>query len=466
MLAERLQPSSILDCPELNAIDMLATPTPPSASGVGPPVRIHRIDDPQTAEKRLNAIAARTRSDNHRRAEATVAEILRDVESRGDAAVLDYAEKFDRCRPDPLRLPSSATLEAWEACDSGLRGALELAHRRITDFHHRQKPTDLSVSGVHGEKLGRRWRPVCSAGLYIPGGRASYPSTVLMNAVPARVAGVQRIALVTPPAADGAVDSTVLAAAHLCGVTEVYRMGGAQAIAALAHGTDSIDRVDVISGPGNLWVTLAKKVVYGLVGIDSLAGPSEVLIIADQDADPEQVAIDLLAQAEHDPLAAAILLTTSTSLADAVPRAIERQLEGHPRAELCLESLNRWGLIVHCASLEMAAHLSDRFAPEHLELLVERPTQLADHIRHAGAIFLGPWSPEAVGDYLAGPNHTLPTSGTARFSGALSVETFMSHTSLIGFNQAALEATGAAVIALAECEGLHSHAQSVRQRLS
>jgi histidinol dehydrogenase len=271
--------------------------------------------------------------------------------------------------------------------------------------------------------------------------------------------------MVTPPGPEGQVNNTVLAAAHLAGVEEIYRVGGAQAIGALAYGTESIPRVDVITGPGNLYVTLAKKAVYGRVGIDSLAGPSEVLVIADHSADPALVAADLLAQAEHDPLAAAILLTTSAVLAEAVPRALEDQLRDHPRAELTRAALGDWGLIVVCPSLEDAARLSDRFAPEHLELLVERPEPLAERIQNAGAIFLGPWSPEAVGDYLAGPNHTLPTSGTARFAGALSVETFLRHTSLIAFNQRALEATGPAVIALAESEGLHSHAESVRRRL-
>jgi histidinol dehydrogenase len=246
----------------------------------------------------------------------------------------------------------------------------------------------------------------------------------------------------------------------------VYRVGGAQAIAALAHGTATIPKVDVISGPGNLWVTLAKKAVYGLVGIDSLAGPSEVLVIADHTAVPEQVAADLLAQAEHDPLAAAILITTSAALASAVPAALEGQLRHHPRAAIVRRALNDWGLIVLCDNLTEAAALSDRFAPEHLELLVEDPELLAERIRHAGAIFLGPHSPEAVGDYLAGPNHTLPTCGTARFAGALCVETFLRHTSLIHFNRQALEATGAAVVALAESEGLHSHAESVRRRLA
>jgi len=286
-----------------------------------------------------------------------------------------------------------------------------------------------------------------------------------MNAVPAMVAGVERVVMVTPPGPSGAPNATVLAAAHLAGIGEVYRVGGAQAIAALAYGTASIPAVDVISGPGNLWVTLAKKAVYGRVGIDSLAGPSEVLVIADHTARPDQVAADLMAQAEHDPLAAAILLTTSEELAAAVPAAIEAQLAAHPRAAIVREALNDWGLIVVCDDLPQAAALSDRFAPEHLELLVEDPEPLAHRIRHAGAIFLGPWTPEAVGDYLAGPNHTLPTCGTARFAGALSVETFLRHTSLIRFNRAALVATGAAVITLAESEGLHSHAESVRRRL-
>jgi histidinol dehydrogenase len=248
-------------------------------------------------------------------------------------------------------------------------------------------------------------------------------------------------------------------------VEEVYRVGGAQAIAALAYGTASIPRVDVISGPGNLYVTLAKKAVYGRVAIDSLAGPSEVLVIADHTADANQVAADLLAQAEHDPLAAAILLTTSAALAAAVPAALEAQLAGHPRAAITRTALNDWGLIVVCDSLNRAAALSDCFAPEHLELLVQDPEPLAEQIQHAGAIFMGPYTPEAVGDYLAGPNHTLPTSGTARFAGALSVETFLRHTSLIRFNREALEATGPAVITLAESEGLHSHAESVRRRL-
>jgi histidinol dehydrogenase len=436
---------------------------PPAAPATSP---IPFLADDSLAGPRLDAIAGRTGGDRMRQEEERVRTILEQVRSGGDDALLELSERFDGIRPDPLRIPAARLRQAWEECDRGLRDALELAHRRILSFHRAQRPADLALKGPFGEELGRRWRAVERAGIYVPGGRAAYPSTVLMNAVPAVVAGVERLVMVTPPGPGGEPNPTVLAAAHLAGVREVVRVGGAQAIAALAYGTASVPRVDVISGPGNLYVTLAKKAVYGQVGIDSLAGPSEVLVIADATADAEQVAADLMAQAEHDPLAAAILLTTSEKLAAAVPAAIEAQLAAHPRREIVAGALRDWGLIVLCRDLAVAAELSDRFAPEHLELLVADPEPLADRIRHAGAIFLGPWSPEAVGDYLAGPNHTLPTSGTARFAGALSVETFMRHTSLIRFNRRALEATGPAVMELARSEGLHSHAESVRLRLS
>ncbi|MBM5804359.1 MAG: histidinol dehydrogenase [Cyanobacteria bacterium K_DeepCast_35m_m2_155] len=417
------------------------------------------------AAAQLERIAARTSAQQMIEAAQRVDTILQQVAQQGDQALLELSERFDGVRPDPLRIPQEQLAAAWEATAPELQQALQLAHTRIQAFHRQQMPSDLRLSGPHGELLGRRWRPVERAGLYVPGGRAAYPSTVLMNAVPAQVAGVKRLVMVTPPGQAGLPNPTVMAAAHLAGIEELYRVGGAQAIAALAYGTESIPRVDVISGPGNLYVTLAKKAVYGRVSIDSLAGPSEVLVIADAGAKAELVAADLLAQAEHDPLAAAILLTTSAELAAAVPLEIERQLQGHPRAAITRQAIGDWGLIVICRDLEEAAALSDRFAPEHLELMVEEPEALAEQIHHAGAIFMGPHTPEAVGDYLAGPNHTLPTSGTARFAGALSVETFLRHTSLIRFNREALEATGDAVIALAESEGLHSHAESVRRRL-
>jgi histidinol dehydrogenase len=428
------------------------------------PLRIVRdLDRAQTELKRLSS---RTTQTQQGEARERVEAILTAVRDRGDAAIADFTERFDGFRPEPMAVSPEALEQAWTSLPTNLRDALELAHRRITDFHQRQRPADLAVTGPHGEQLGRRWRPVERAGLYVPGGRAAYPSTVLMNAVPARVAGVKDVVICSPAGRDGAVNPVVLAAAHLAGVKTVFRLGGAQAVAAMAYGSESVPKVDVISGPGNLYVTLAKQAVYGQVAIDSLAGPSEVLVIADHSAKPDQVAADLLAQAEHDPLAAAVLITTDPALADGINAAVAEQLADHPRQEICEAALRDWGLVVVCDDLESCAHLSDSFAPEHLELLVERPEPLADRIQNAGAIFLGPWSPEAVGDYLAGPNHTLPTCGAARFSGALSVETFMRHTSLIGFNRAALEATGSAVQELATSEGLHSHAESVRRRLS
>ena len=428
------------------------------------PLRIVRdLDRAQTELKRLSS---RTTQTQQGEARERVEAILTAVRDRGDAAIADFTERFDGFRPEPMAVSPEALEQAWTSLPTNLRDALELAHRRITDFHQRQRPADLAVTGPHGEQLGRRWRPVERAGLYVPGGRAAYPSTVLMNAVPARVAGVKDVVICSPAGRDGAVNPVVLAAANLAGVKTVFRLGGAQAVAAMAYGSESVPKVDVISGPGNLYVTLAKQAVYGQVAIDSLAGPSEVLVIADHSAKPDQVAADLLAQAEHDPLAAAVLITTDPALADGINAAVAEQLADHPRQEICEAALRDWGLVVVCDDLESCARLSDSFAPEHLELLVERPEPLADRIQNAGAIFLGPWSPEAVGDYLAGPNHTLPTCGAARFSGALSVETFMRHTSLIGFNRAALEATGSAVQELATSEGLHSHAESVRRRLS
>ena len=436
----------------------------PEKSPAGFSLRIVR--DPEQAKGELQRLVQRTAHAQQREAQGRVDTILSEVRSRGDAAVVEFTERFDGFRPDPVAVPQEQLERSWQNLPANLQDALELAHRRITDFHQRQRPSDIATEGPYGERLGRRWRPVDRAGLYVPGGRASYPSTVLMNAVPAKVAGVKEVVICSPAGRDGTVNPVVLAASHLAGVRTVFRLGGAQAIAAMAYGTNSVPKVDVISGPGNLYVTLAKQAVYGQVGIDSLAGPSEVLVIADQSAKPDQVAADLLAQAEHDPLAAAVLITTNPALAEQIPHEIEQQLEGHPRREICEASINNWGLVVVCDDLESCAELSDSFAPEHLELLVERPQALAERIQHAGAIFLGPWSPEAVGDYLAGPNHTLPTCGAARFSGALNVETFMRHTSLIGFNRAALEATGSAVQELATSEGLHSHAESVRRRLN
>jgi len=420
----------------------------------------------EQAIQALQRISNRTSGKEQENAMQTVMAILKDIETNGDKALINYTERFDNFRPKTLEIQNEEIVNAWNEIPSPLKTALELAYKRIKAFHERQLPSDIEIKGEYGEYLGRRWRPVKKAGIYIPGGRASYPSTVLMNAIPALVAGVKEVVMVSPPGRDGKLNQSVLAAAHIAGVNKVFNIGGAQAIGALAYGTESIEPVDVITGPGNIYVTLAKKNVYGVVGIDSLAGPSEVLIIADQTAKVEQVASDLLAQAEHDPLAAAILITTSQKLTEAIPKEINKQLHNHPRAEICLASLKEWGLIITCQNLEEAILLSDKFAPEHLELLVEDSKSIAGKVNNAGAIFLGEWTPEAVGDYLAGPNHTLPTSGSSRFSGALSVETFMKNTSLIEFTKEAFDNTSKEIITLANSEGLYSHSESIKIRSS
>ncbi len=427
-------------------------------------LNIRFADNWQESIRELSRVTKRTNSNSQKEAIQTVNTILEDIELNGDEAVCKYTERFDGFYPNPIYVGPEILLKAWEETPRSLQDALSIAHKRIKEFHKLQIPKDISIKGLYGELMGRKWSPVQKAGIYVPGGRAAYPSTVLMNAIPAIVAGVGEIIMATPARETGKINQTVLAAAHLVGIKRVIRIGGAQAIGALAYGTKSIPQVDVISGPGNLYVTLAKKSVYGKVGIDSLAGPSEVLIIADKSANIKQVASDMLAQAEHDPLAAAILITTQAKLAKELPSEISKQLENHPRREICEKSLQDWGLIIVTDNLDSCAELSDKFAPEHLELLVENPKDLSKKIKNAGAIFLGPWTPEAIGDYLAGPNHTLPTSGTARFSGALCVETFMKNTSHIQFNKQALEKTQAAVVELANSEGLHSHAESIKIR--
>ncbi len=422
---------------------------------------VSNFDATKTA---LAHISNRTTNKSQSEAQRIVEQILKKVLAEGDQALIEYTEKFDGFKPKSLTIPNGEIIKAWEKLPLKLQDALMLAHERIKNFHKLQKPENITLKGSFGETLCRQWSPVQKAGIYIPGGRASYPSTVLMNAIPAKVAGVKEIVMVSPCNKFGEINNVVLAAAHLSGIKTIFSIGGAQAIGALAYGTETIPKVDVISGPGNLYVTLAKKAVYGQVGIDSLAGPSEVLIIADQTANSKQVATDLLAQAEHDPLAASILLTTNKQLAEEIPKELDAQLNNHPREEICRTSLKNWGLIAICDTLESCIELSDGFAPEHLELLVDNPHRLTKLINNAGAIFLGEWTPEAVGDYLAGPNHTLPTSGAARFSSALCVETFMKNTSLIEFNEQALKNTKKAVIELANSEGLYSHSESIRIR--
>ena len=420
----------------------------------------------EPARLELRRIGSRTQSEELLSTEMRVREIVEAVRVGGDRALLEFTAKFDSVELPGDRLPvSGSELDAaYQKTTKELIDAIQLACRNVEAFHRQRVPKSWVQFEDNAVVLGKQYRPVDRAGIYIPGGRAAYPSTVVMNAIPARVAGVSRIVMVTPPGQEGQIPPAVLVAAQEAGIEEIYRVGGAQAIAALAYGTETIPAVDVITGPGNIYVTLAKKTVYGRVGIDSLAGPSEVLAIADSGAQPEHVAADLLAQAEHDPMAAAILLTPDPELAESVRVAVLAQLENHPRRLLTEKAIANYGLIVVVESLEEAVELSNEFAPEHLELEVAEPWDLLDGIRHAGAIFLGYSTPEAVGDYLAGPNHTLPTSGAARYASALGVETFMKHSSLIEYSGSALSKVAGAIDALALAEGLHSHAESVRLR--
>ncbi|KEI68520.1 HisD [Planktothrix agardhii NIVA-CYA 126/8] len=418
------------------------------------------------AQAELRRISDRTHDDAMTHKEATVREVLQTVRRQGDKALLHYTEEFDQkiLTLDELRVSGSELDAAYQQVSKELLDAIQFARQQIEAFHRQRTPKSWVQFGEDDVVLGKRFTPVDRAGLYIPGGKASYPSTVLMNAVPAQVAKVPRIVMVTPPGPDSKVNPAVLVAAQEAGVHEIYRVGGAQAVAALAYGTETIPKVDVITGPGNIYVTLAKKLVYGTVGIDSLAGPSEVLIIADSTANPVHIAADLLAQAEHDTMAAAILLTTDSALARQVVAEVERQLVNHPRRTLTEKAIAHYGVVVVVDSLEAAAELSNEFAPEHLELEVAEPWDLLEKIRHAGAIFLGCSTPEAVGDYLAGPNHTLPTSGAARYASALGVETFMKHSSLIQYSPTALQKVAGLIQVLTDAEGLPSHGDSVRLR--
>lgn len=357
--------------------------------------------------------------------DAIVAGIIADVRARGDEAVLELTEKFDRIKltPDTMRVTADEVEEAASQVAPDVRAALELAAERITAYHSRQMPEDAEWTDEAGATLGWRWTPVSAAGLYVPGGLASYPSSVLMNAIPAKVAGVQRLAI-TVPTPDGILNPAVLLAAKLAGVDEIYRIGGAQAIAALAYGTDTIAPVDKITGPGNAFVAAAKRRVFGKVGIDMIAGPSEILVIADGDNDPDWIALDLLSQAEHDESAQSLLITTDAAFGQAVADAVDKRLETLERRAIAGASWRDFGAIITVPDLATAAALSDRIAPEHLELCVADPVALSKDITHAGAIFLGQWTPEAIGDYIGGPNHVLPTARSARFSSGLSVMDF------------------------------------------
>jgi histidinol dehydrogenase len=396
----------------------------------------------------------------------TVAAIIDDVRTRGDAALLDYTRRFDRLtiEADRLAITAGEIESAVAACPQATIAALEGAARRIDDFHRRQLPDDLSYTDEAGVRLGYRWTALASAGLYVPGGTAAYPSSVLMNALPARVAGVGRLVMVVPTP-DGRLNPLVLAAARIAGVTEIYRVGGAQAVAALAFGTDTIAPVDKIVGPGNAYVAAAKRRVFGTVGIDMIAGPSEILVVADAANNPAWIAADLLSQAEHDGAAQSILVTDDAVFARSVVAAVEDCLTRLPRAAIAGESWKNHGAVIVVQNLDQAVALIDRVAPEHLELAVAEPEILAGKVHHAGAIFLGRHTPEAVGDYVGGPNHVLPTARSARFSSALSVFDFMKRTTLLGCDRTSLAAIGPMAVTLAQAEGLDAHALSIALRL-
>jgi histidinol dehydrogenase len=395
-----------------------------------------------------------------------VADIIAGVRARGDEAVIDYTTRFDRhmLTPDGLHISAAEIDAAVASIPAELAAALDLAATRIEAFHRAQLPQDLRMTDAAGVTMGMRWTALDAVGLYVPGGKAAYPSSVLMNAIPARAAGVGRIAMCVPTP-DGLLNPLVLDAARRAGVTEIYRIGGAQAIAALAYGTASIAPVDRIVGPGNAYVAEAKRQVFGRVGIDNIAGPSEVVVLADAYNDPRCIAVDLLAQAEHDEAAQSILITDDSAFADAVAAAVAAELPTLPRSAIAGASWSAHGAIIVVDDWNQAVGLVDRLAPEHLQLMLRDPDAVFAKVRHAGAVFLGQFCPEAVGDYVAGPNHVLPTGRTARFASGLSVFDFLKRTTFVSATQAALQAIGPAGVALAEAEGLQAHARSIALRL-
>ncbi|MDY0240855.1 MAG: histidinol dehydrogenase [Rhodospirillaceae bacterium] len=394
-----------------------------------------------------------------------VAAIIAQVRAEGDSALIALTRRFDRHDADRLAIGKDEIDAALAACEPQALSSLRAAAERIADFHARQKPQDLSYTDDRGVRLGYRWTAIGAAGLYVPGGTASYPSSVLMNAIPAKVAGVPRLVMAVPTP-DGVLNPLVLAAARIAGVDEIYRVGGAQAVAALAYGTETIRPVDKIVGPGNAYVAAAKRQVFGAVGIDMIAGPSEILVVADGDNDPNWIAADLLSQAEHDTAAQSILITDDPAFARAVAAAVEAHLATLPRAAIARESWESHGALILVPELAQAVELVDRIAPEHLELAVADPDALAARVRNAGAIFLGRYTPEAVGDYVGGPNHVLPTARSARFSSGLGVFDFMKRTSLLGCTAESLADIGPWAVTLAESEGLGAHARSVALRLN
>lgn len=403
---------------------------------------------------------------NYTEYEDTVAEIVRNVRENGDQAVFDYTKKFDRWEigADRVRVTEAEMQEALDGADPAFVAVMKKSAANIGAFHRKQLRNSWIDTREDGSILGQRILPVSISGVYVPGGKAAYPSSVLMNVIPAKVAGVERIIMTTPAGADGKVNPGTLVAAKIAGVDEIYKVGGAQAIAAMAFGTESIPKVDKITGPGNIFVALAKKACFGYVSIDSIAGPSEILVIADETANPRYVAADLLSQAEHDELASAILITTSEKLAKQVSGQIEGFLKELSRAEIIRKSLDNYGYILLADSMDSAVDAANAIASEHLEILTKDPYQVMTKIRNAGAIFLGEYSSEPLGDYFAGPNHILPTNGTARFFSPLSVDDFMKKTSLISYSREALEKAHQDIELFAEKEGLTAHANSIRVR--
>ncbi|MDD2362744.1 MAG: histidinol dehydrogenase [Oscillospiraceae bacterium] len=412
----------------------------------------------------LNRLKSRSNELNQR-VTAAVQDIIDDVRMRGDDAVTEYTRLFDGT--DPLLEPIEYDELAGFAnkCDPNVYIALQNAARNIEDYHRRQVRQSWITTDKNGIIMGQRIRGLDRVGIYVPGGTAAYPSSVLMNAIPARIAGVNEIVMVTPPQKDGIYNTAVMAAAYIAGVDRLYLCGGAQAVAALAYGTDSINKVDKIVGPGNIYVATAKRLVYGVADIDMIAGPSEILILADDTADPIYLAADLMSQAEHDPLASSILITTSSEIAQKTVSELERQIKGLSRADIIRQSLSDYGGIIVCRNMDEAIDFSNQLAPEHLEVMCENPMGYLGRLDNAGSVFLGKYSPEPLGDYYAGPNHVLPTSGTARFFSPLSVDSFIKKSSFISYNQNALETAAKDIITLAEEEGLDAHANSIRVRL-
>ena len=427
------------------------------------PMRLH--DDHPEFETRFRALIE-TKREETSDVTADVRAIIERVDREGDRAVIDLTERFDRHRldSDDLRVPTSRIDAAVDACDPDLLDALEQAASRISAFHERQKPDDLSYEDDIGVRLGQRWRPLDAVGLYVPGGRAAYPSSVLMNALPARVAGVPRLAIAVP-APEGEIAPLVLVAARLAGIDEIYPIGGAQAVAAFALGTKTIPAVDKIVGPGNMYVAEAKRQVFGRVGIDMIAGPSEIVVAADGDQNPAWITADLLSQAEHDDVAQSILITDDDALATAVEAEMRRQLEQLPKKAIASKSWDALGAVIVVSSMSSAPDLINRLAPEHLELMVSDPEAMAETIRHAGSIFLGRYTPEVIGDYVGGPNHVLPTNRTARFASGLSVYDFMKRTTLLGCNAESFDVLAPAAARLARAEDLVGHARAVEVRM-